>query len=415
MPLHYTSNNFKTNFLITVKKLLGPGNKALAYFLIICLLIPHTFSDRHSNRSNSIEKRKYQGSAGSEPEPEASGCHNCRMMREELKQRNLMVIKEEILRRIGFQEAPNMTGKALPQVPEAFLAQIEEQNGGMLGDQPYGGAGVTVTEEEEDYFTKTEKILTFAQTYPRLRHRGRDIIHFTFSDSITKYQVSNATLSIYIKGTERRQPQDVIIEVFKIEKATDHAEPTSFHRVLGKKMRQPIGKGEWVQLDFSETVSEWFKAPKDNHGFVVNATVNGKKVVVTELSVDKGKKMPYVEISTVQSKRRVRRNIGLNCDDHSREPICCRYPLEVDFELLGLDFIIAPKRYNAYMCAGECSYVTLQKYAHTHLKQIAMPGGLPPCCTPRKVGSISMLYYDDELNVLLGSLPGMVVERCGCL
>lgn len=46
-----------------------------------------------------------------------------------------------------------------------------------------------------------------------------------------------------------------------------------------------------MKIDLTETVSEWFKSPRDNHGFVVNATVNGKKVVVTDTNTDKGKKV----------------------------------------------------------------------------------------------------------------------------
>lgn len=122
-----------------------------------------------------------------------------------------------------------------------------------------------------------------------------------------------------------------------------------------------------------------------------------------------------MEIATIDPKRRIRRNAGLNCDEASDETNCCRYPLIVDFELIGFDFIIAPKKYNAHMCSGDCSFLTLQKYAHTHLAQIAAPKSLPPCCTPRKMSGISMLYFDSQLNVVYGSLPGMVVDRCGCL
>ncbi|KAJ8984020.1 hypothetical protein NQ317_012243 [Molorchus minor] len=249
---------------------------------------------------------------------------------------------------------------------------------------------------------------------PRLRHKGHDVLHFTFSDTVTKFHVSNATLYIFIKGAERRPLPDVVIEVFKVKKITDHPDPPGFNRVFAKKMTQPLGRGDWVKVDFTETVSEWFKNPRENHGFVVNATANGKKVVVTDNNVDKGRKIPFVEISTVEPKRRLRRNLGLNCDDTMNEPLCCRYPLMVDFEEIGFDFIIAPKRYDAHMCAGECPFVTLQKYAHTHLIMMSSPNSAQPCCAPRKMSAISMLYFDEQLNVVYGSLPGMVVDRCGC-
>lgn len=123
---------------------------------------------------------------------------------------------------------------------------------------------------------------------------------------------------------------------------------------------------------------------------------------------------PYVEISIMEPKRRVRRNTAINCDEKSTHPVCCRHPMEIDFEKIGFDFIIAPKRYNAFMCAGDCSYLLAQRYVHTHLIQMAQPNSLPPCCTPRKMSGITMLYFDGQLNVVYAALPGMVVDRCGC-
>ncbi|KAH0807642.1 hypothetical protein GEV33_015148 [Tenebrio molitor] len=249
--------------------------------------------------------------------------------------------------------------------------------------------------------------------HPRLRHgwRGQDILHFMFSDSITKYHVSNATLFVYVKGAERRPLPDVLIEVFKVYKAPDHPDSPGLYRMVSKKVTQPLGRGDWVKLDLTITVSEWFKNPRENFGFVVNATANGKKVVVTDTTVEDGSKAPFVEVSTMEARRRTRRNVGLNCDDKMNEPLCCRYPLIVDFEEFGWDFIIAPKRYDAHYCSGECPYITLQKHAHTHLMKIASPNSAQPCCAPRKMSAISMLYFDQQLNVVYGSLPGMVVDR----
>lgn len=116
----------------------------------------------------------------------------------------------------------------------------------------------------------------------------------------------------------------------------------------------------------------------------------------------------------MEPKRRKRRNSGLNCDEKASEPLCCRYSFYVDFVEIGLDFIVAPKRYDAHMCSGECPYMTLQKYPHTHLLKMSQPNTAAPCCAPRKMSPISMLYFDDKLNLVLSSLPGMVVDRCGC-
>nr|CAI5845333.1 unnamed protein product [Callosobruchus analis] len=253
---------------------------------------------------------------------------------------------------------------------------------------------------------------------PRLRHKANsgvrgDVLHFTFGEGITKFHVSNATLFVFLKGTDRRPLPDVNVEVFKVQHPG--GETPSFMRVASRKMTQPLGKGSWAEMELTETVSEWFKNPRDNYGFLVNATVNGKKIAVTDVTADKGKKVPFVEISTTESKRRIRRQIAFDCDEKMDQSYCCRYPLMVDFEVIGFDFIIAPKRYNAHMCHGECPFLAMQKHVHTHLTQMTMSNSMPPCCTPRKMSGITMLYFDNQLNVVYGALPGMVVDRCGCM
>lgn len=121
-----------------------------------------------------------------------------------------------------------------------------------------------------------------------------------------------------------------------------------------------------------------------------------------------------MEIETADVKKRTKRNLGLNCDAKMNEPLCCRYPLTVDFEEFGWDFIIAPKKYEAHYCAGDCPFLTLQKHPHTHIIEMASANMAGPCCTPRKMSAISMLYFDQQFNIVFGNLPGMVVDRCGC-
>src|SRR6218665_4195172 len=109
--------------------------------------------------------------------------------------------------------------------------------------------------------------------------------------------------------------------------------------------------------------------------------------------------------------------IDLDCDESSAESRCCRYPLVVDFEQFRWDWVAVPRRYSAYYCSGECSFLYHQRYPHTNLAQQAnkiagTAGG--PCCSPRKVSDISMLYYDENMNIIYGRLPGMVVDQCGC-
>jgi len=128
-------------------------------------------------------------------------------------------------------------------------------------------------------------------------------------------------------------------------------------------------------------------------------------------------------VSGTQQSSRSKRTTELNCDDASNERRCCRYPLVVDFDQFGWDWVIVPRRYSAYYCSGECPFLYMQTGPSAHLRQQQQsptavrpgPGASGgPCCSPRRVSSISMLYYDKYANILHGRVPDMVVEQCGC-
>lgn len=86
--------------------------------------------------------------------------------------------------------------------------------------------------------------------------------------------------------------------------------------------------------------------------------------------------VPYCELYTLDNtQRRKKRSYGIDCTENSDENRCCRYPLTVDFQEFGWDWIIAPKQYRANYCSGECGYVFLQKYPHTHIASLAKQPG----------------------------------------
>lgn len=116
-------------------------------------------------------------------------------------------------------------------------------------------------------------------------------MHFSLSDSATKYQVGNATLFVFIKGAEKRPPPSFTLDVFKVYKSLNHSDPPGKIKIASKRVTQPLGQGDWVKIDVTVMVSEWFKSAKDNYGFIVNGTINGRKVVATDPKFDDGKKV----------------------------------------------------------------------------------------------------------------------------
>nr|KAG5713607.1 hypothetical protein BaRGS_024655 [Batillaria attramentaria] len=102
---------------------------------------------------------------------------------------------------------------------------------------------------------------------------------------------------------------------------------------------------------------------------------------------------------------------------------CARHKMYVDFDEIGWSgWIISPKGYDAYHCAGECPFPLGQSQKPTnhatvqsivHALRVGNNVGTP-CCVPNKLFSISLLYFDDDENVILKQYDDMVAASCGC-
>ncbi|KAK2575728.1 hypothetical protein KPH14_012117 [Odynerus spinipes] len=108
---------------------------------------------------------------------------------------------------------------------------------------------------------------------------------------------------------------------------------------------------------------------------------------------------------------------------HKNTTVCSRHELYVDFKEIGLSSsIIAPKGYSAYHCKGLCesplsqdqqptNHATVQGIVH---KMGLVKGVEMPCCVPTKLLSTSILFFDDNENVVLKVYEDMIADRCGC-
>ena len=127
-------------------------------------------------------------------------------------------------------------------------------------------------------------------------------------------------------------------------------------------------------------------------------------------------------------RKRVKRASG---SDYNYKPVyskrkkraCQRQLLYVDFVKIGWSgWIISPKGFNAYHCKGTCpfplgqnhkptNHATVQSIVHALRieKDVAQP-----CCVPNKLYPISLLYFDDDENVILKQYDDMVATSCGC-
>lgn len=109
--------------------------------------------------ADAVAGEEYGEEEGTTPAAAVSGCSACRL-REEMKNFSLEAIKEQILSKLGIDQPPNTTGRALPKVPSVLLEKYHRGGlpvPGMLGDEP------PLEDDEDDYHARTEKVIAFAQ------------------------------------------------------------------------------------------------------------------------------------------------------------------------------------------------------------------------------------------------------------
>ncbi|CAK8686214.1 unnamed protein product [Clavelina lepadiformis] len=104
-------------------------------------------------------------------------------------------------------------------------------------------------------------------------------------------------------------------------------------------------------------------------------------------------------------------------------PHCRRVDFEIDFEAIGWgDWIVYPKRYNAFRCEGQCKHPVSQEQGrpsnHAYMQSLLSSHdptlGIPqPCCVPTALKSLSILYYEDGY-VKQRDHEDMTVAECGC-
>ncbi|XP_070279364.1 growth/differentiation factor 8-like [Myotis yumanensis] len=336
-------------------------------------------------------------------------CHAC-IWRQNTKSSRIEAIKIEILSKLRLETAPNISKEAirqlLPRAPP--LQELIDQD-----DVQWDGGSEGFL-EEDDYHATTEKVITMP-TAPDLltQVEGKPkCCFFNFNSKIQFNKVVQAQLWIYLRPV--MTPTTVFVQILRLVEPMEDG--TRYTGIRSLKLDMSPGAGIWQSIDVKTVLQNWLKQPESNLGIEIKALdENGRDLAVTFPGPGEDGLNPFLEVKVTDTPKRSRRAVGLDCDENSRETRCCRYPLTVDFEAFGWDWIVAPKRYKAYYCSGECEFVLLQKQPYTHLVHQASPSGsVGPCCNPAKMASINILYFNSKNQMIYGKIPSMVVDRCGC-
>ncbi|XP_015259878.1 PREDICTED: growth/differentiation factor 8-like [Cyprinodon variegatus] len=367
-------------------------------FSLLAVLFPVVLSEQ--------EAQQQPPSAASLPDAEQ--CLTCEV-RQHMKTMRLNAIKSQILSKLRMKEAPNISRdtvqQLLPKAPP--LQQLLDQYD-VLGDDSRD----LLLEEDDEHATTETVMITASEPSSVVQVDGHPkCCFFSFIQKLQANRIVRAQLWVHMRPA--REATTVFLQISRLMPAT---EGKRHIRIRSLKIDVSAGVSSWQSIDVKQVLAVWLRQPETNWGIQINAfDSTGNDLAVTSAEPGEEGLRPFVEIKVSEGPRRVRRNSGLDCDENSPETRCCRYPLTVDFEAFGFDWIIAPKRYKAYYCSGECEYMYLQKYPHTHLVNKVNPkGSVGPCCTPSKMSPINMLYFNQNEQIIYGTIPDMVVDRCGC-
>lgn len=206
----------------------------------------------------------------------------------------------------------------------------------------------------------------------------------------------------------------------------------------GKRLstqRVSIATTGWIGFSLPlDMIRRWDRNPASNTGLAVQ---------ITESSM-----APSIRFATRQTNPNMQLLLLLHCDElgssfprptdtplnttpAQRRPRsvhsdykgpCKRHKLNVNFKDLGWEgWVIAPKMYSAYYCAGTCqahnskmktNHARIQLFLSQHDSDLANA----PCCVPDQLDSIDMLFHgrSGESAYVLREMNEFVVQSCAC-
>ncbi|XP_014779144.1 bone morphogenetic protein 7 [Octopus bimaculoides] len=279
-----------------------------------------------------------------------------------------------------------------------------------------------------------------------LRHERDRTFFFDFGEVSPQETVTGAELRLYKSKDRRGRHTTYRIEVFTIQQGVDEQD-----KILVPETNHLVSSDfeGWILMNVTNAADSWTIMPASNMGLYLRITdmSTGQELRPNHIGIvghrgdpDKQaflvcffKMSRQLHVRRTRSARRqmdTRTAVSRRDDSQSTwrrtrryvRPVCQRNTMYVDFEALGWQsWIIAPEGYSAFYCDGDCifplglnmnatNHAIVQLLLHT-VKSQTMP---KPCCSPTKLSAISVLYFDDNSNVILKKYRSMKVKACGC-
>ena len=181
-----------------------------------------------------------------------------------------------------------------------------------------------------------------------------------------------------------------------------------------RKYRLPLISTS-TSLSYSYDLTRFLNAPQRIIYLILPYSIEEQNLSIFYYS--KSNKNLFSFSSTKSLKRRFRRTILPT----NPSTTCAKHEYEIDFNQFSFgQWILQPKRFNAYTCSGSCpNPLSPQYYPSNHAILLSLirsqkeEHGQQPLCVPVKLKPLCLLYYDrDELVIKYHR--DMIVQECGC-
>ncbi|XP_062434735.1 inhibin beta B chain [Rhea pennata] len=332
----------------------------------------------------------------------------------------LEAVKRHILSRLQMRDRPNIT-HAVPKA--AMVTALRKLHAGKVREDgrveiPSLDGQASAGPPAHDPISE---IISFAETDDLASSRVR-LYFFISNEGNQNLFVVQASLWLYLKllpyVLEKGSRRKVRVKVYFQDPDTSNK-----WNVVEKKV--DLKRSGWHTFPMTEAIQALFE--KGERRLNLDVQCEGcEEYSVLPIYVDPGEEShrPFlvVQARLADNKHRIRKR-GLECD--GRTNLCCRQQFYIDFRLIGWnDWIIAPSGYYGNYCEGSCpAYLagvpgSASSFHTAVVNQYRMrglnPGTVNSCCIPTKLSTMSMLYFDDEYNIVKRDVPNMIVEECGC-
>uniref|UniRef100_A0A3B3DRG6 Inhibin beta B chain n=1 Tax=Oryzias melastigma TaxID=30732 RepID=A0A3B3DRG6_ORYME len=348
-------------------------------------------------------------------------CASC-SVRTHAQSELIEAVKRHILSRLQMSARPNIT-RPLPKA--AMVTALRRLHAGKLRED--GRVEIPSLDGHafsNDAHAETSEIISFAESDEQTPPGSGLFFHIS-NEGHQNLLVAQAHLWLYLQllpgGPEKGLRRKVSVTIRYLE-----AGVTNTGRWVQVEKRVDLKRSGWHTFPLSEAVRAALGKGNRRQDLQVGCEgCQAAGVAPVLVDPDRPSHRPFLVVRARlgDGKHRIRKR-GLECDGDSGG-LCCRQQFYIDFRIIGWnDWIIAPAGYYGNYCQGSCpAYMagvpgSISSFHTAVVNQYRLrgmdTGSVSSCCIPTKLSTMSMLYFDDEYNIVKRDVPNMIVEECGC-